>query len=114
MIEEIYNRLDNTYVNFYGAQDFQFKVGSLTLEVYVENGKVEVKPALAPAHMSILPIARVRFVTRNLPYNTFDGYSLVDLQGEEWLRFGVDMQGELVFESFYEHMQVLLDNIIQG
>lgn len=114
MIEEIYNRLGDTYVNFYGAHDFQFKIGSITLEVYVEGGKIAVKPALPVRHMSILPVARVRLIKMALPYNTFDGYALVDGEGETWLEFGMDTTGNFIFNSFTDEVEVMLNNILLG
>lgn len=111
MIEEIYSRLGDTYVNFYGAYDFQFKIGSITLEAYMEGGKVDVKPVLPVGYMSILPLARVQLVRRLIPYN---GYALVDVQGEAWLKFGIDMAGNFIFDSFTDDIEVMLNNIMLG
>lgn len=108
MIEEIYTRLSDTYVNFYGAYDFQFKIGGITLEAYMEGGKVDVKPVLSVRSMSTIPITRVQLV------RIYDGYALVDAQGEAWLEFGMDAAGNFIFDSFTDDIEVMLDNILLG
>jgi len=114
MIKELYIRLAERYVNFYGVYDFQFKIGSITLEAYIEDGKVKTRVVNPVRHMSILPVARVKLVERHLPYNTFDGYALVDEDGKEWLHFGVSVSGDFVFDSYAEQIETILDNILQG